>query len=264
VAAIPVWTCFKSGRRSLGLPHRGLTNPASGSSYAPYSEIEVMSQCTRATSIPKVLIARAPTDPTIWSNSGATASNARPIRSSLSAAGSIPKTSATAHSLAQSTTLSSGRGLVRRFATSASITCPCVSRATSRTGQARSTIPATSSRRANSAPTGSAPNTFSTLGGPYANRDGRRPRGGRIRQPCHTPPTPHPNKRQAHPPGPTPRHVRRTGLAVDRHSALAVLAVGTMLMPLATGSLLSLNLGLLQAAETWSKEEATQIRGLSL
>ena len=30
-----------------------------------YSEIEVMSQCSRATSTPKAAIARAPTDPTI-------------------------------------------------------------------------------------------------------------------------------------------------------------------------------------------------------
>lgn len=100
-----------------------------------------MSQCSRATSIPKVAIARAPTDPTIWSSSGAIASNARPIRSSFSASGAIPKTSSTAHSRAQSVTRSSGRGLVRRLATSASITCPWVRRATSLTGQARSTIP---------------------------------------------------------------------------------------------------------------------------
>src|SRR6266567_581462 len=91
-----------------------------------------------------------PTDPTIWSNSGAIASTARPIRSSLSASGAMPKTSSTAHSRAQSATRNSGRGLERRLATSASITCPWVTRATSLTGHARSTIPARSSRRQNS------------------------------------------------------------------------------------------------------------------
>jgi hypothetical protein len=81
--------------------------------------------------------------------------------------GAMPKTSSTAHSLAQSSTRSSGRGLKRRLAISASITCPWVTRATSwRIGQVRSTIPATSSRRQNSATTGSAPSSFSTLGGP--------------------------------------------------------------------------------------------------
>ncbi len=124
-----------------------------------------MSQCNRATSTPNTAIARAPTDPTIWSNAGATASNARPIRSSLSASAAMPKTSSTAHSPAQSWTRNSGRGLVSRLATSASITCPWVTRATSRTGHARSTIPATSSRRQNSPTTGSEPSSFSTLGG---------------------------------------------------------------------------------------------------
>jgi hypothetical protein len=124
-----------------------------------------MSQCSRATSTPNTAIARAPTDPVTCSNCGARASSARPIRSSLSASAAIPKTSSTAHWRAQSWTRSSGRGLVRRLATSASITCPWVTRATSRTGQARSTIPARSSRRQNSATTGSAPSSFSTLGG---------------------------------------------------------------------------------------------------
>ncbi len=124
-----------------------------------------MSQCRQATSTPNTAIARAPTDPMIRSNCGAMASNARPIRSSFSAAGSIPKTSSTAHSRAQSSTRSSGRGLERRLATSASITCPWVTCAPSLTGHARSTIPSRSSRRQNSATTGSAPRNFSTLGG---------------------------------------------------------------------------------------------------
>ena len=125
-----------------------------------------MSQCSRATSMPNAAIACAPTEPTMASSSGAIASSARPIRSSLSASGAMPKTSSTAHARAQSSTRRSGVGEVNRLATSASITCPWVRIATSRTGQARSTIPARSRRRQKSATTGSAPSTFSTLGGP--------------------------------------------------------------------------------------------------
>jgi len=61
----------------------------------------------------------------------------------------------------------SGDGEVSRFATKISITWPWVRGATSRTGQVRSTIPARSSRRQNSAITGNAPRAFSTLGGPH-------------------------------------------------------------------------------------------------
>ena len=91
---------------------------------------------------------------------------ARPIRSSFSAWGEMPNTSSTANARAQSSTRRSGAGQVSRLATSAPITCPWVSVATSRTGQARSTIPARSSRRQKLATTGSAPSAFSTLGGP--------------------------------------------------------------------------------------------------
>lgn len=52
----------------------------------------------------------------------------------------IPKTSSTAHADAQSATLTMGFGLVRRLARRASITCPWLIQATSRTGQARSMI----------------------------------------------------------------------------------------------------------------------------
>jgi hypothetical protein len=83
-----------------------------------------MSQCSRATSRPKAAIARAPTDPTMWSSLGAIASRARPIRSSFSAAGWIPKTSSTAHALAHSSTRHSGVGEVNRLATRTSMTCP--------------------------------------------------------------------------------------------------------------------------------------------
>lgn len=125
-----------------------------------------MSQCNRAVSSPNAVIARAPTEPTMLSSVGAIASRARPIRSSLSASGGVPKTSSTAHAAAQSSTRRSGVGEVSRLATSTSITCPWVRVATSRTGQARSTIPRRSRRRQKLATTGSAPNAFSTLGAP--------------------------------------------------------------------------------------------------
>jgi hypothetical protein len=80
--------------------------------------------------------------------------------------GAIPKTSSTAHARAHSSTRHSGVGEVSRLATRAWITCPWVRVATSRIGQARSTIPARSSRRQKLATTGSAPSVFSTLGGP--------------------------------------------------------------------------------------------------
>src|SRR6266545_2004720 len=186
VTARPVWTCLRSGRRSLGWPYRGVGKPSSGSGEAPYSEIDVRSQCSRATSRPNTPIARAPTDPTIWSNCGATASSARPIRSSLSTCGSIPQTSWTAHWLAHCSTWTSGVGEVSRLATSAWMRCPWVTSATSRTGQARSMIPARSSRRHKSAITGNAPNALSTLGAPNWARSRAR---GRIGEPCHIPVT---------------------------------------------------------------------------
>jgi hypothetical protein len=82
----------------------------------------------------------------------------------------MPKISSTAQSRAQSSTWTSGVGEVSRLAISASITSPCVAYAMSRTGTARSTMPATSRRRANAATTGNAPNAFSTLGGPNSTQ----------------------------------------------------------------------------------------------
>ena len=81
-----------------------------------------MSQCNRVTSIPNASIAATPTDPAIWSRCGATASSARPIRSSLSSPGSTPSTSPTAQSRAHDWTCTNGDGDVSRLATSASIT----------------------------------------------------------------------------------------------------------------------------------------------
>jgi hypothetical protein len=109
---------------------------------------------------------RAPTDPTIRSSSAAIASSARAIRSPFNTAASIPNASSTAHPSAHSLTRHNSDGEVNRFATSASITCPCDRIATSRIGPARSMIPARSSRRQYSATTGNTPSTFSTLGCP--------------------------------------------------------------------------------------------------
>jgi hypothetical protein len=81
-----------------------------------------MSQCSRDTSSPNAAIDCAPTDPTIRSNCGAIASNARAIRSSFKAAASIPNTSSTAQDPAQSVTRNSGAGEVNRLATRASMT----------------------------------------------------------------------------------------------------------------------------------------------
>jgi hypothetical protein len=105
----------------------------------------------------------------MWSSCGAIASNARAIRSSLSASGGIPKTSPTAQDCAQDCTCSIGAGEVSRLAMSASITCPCVKVATSRTGHAASTLSRIPSRRQKAA-TGNAPSIFSTLGAPYTAR----------------------------------------------------------------------------------------------
>jgi len=119
----------------------------------------------------------------------------------------MPKTSSTAHSPAhspaQSATRRSGRGLKRRVdssaawtqaprglkrrvATSASITCPLdhlpvrhprdLPDATSLTGPARSTIPATSSRRHNSATTGKAHRQGAPARRPAASRHRAVPR----------------------------------------------------------------------------------------
>ncbi len=81
-----------------------------------------MSQWIRATSTPKVAIACVPTEPTIPSRCGATASRALPILSSLRTSGDRPRISSTAQSLAQSSTWTSGVGELRRLAISASIT----------------------------------------------------------------------------------------------------------------------------------------------
>ena len=178
-----------------------------------------MSQCSRATSRPNAAIARAPTEPTMASSLGAIASRARPMRSSFSASGRMPKTSGTAHACAQSSTRPSGVGEVSRLATNAPITCPWVTVATSRTGQARSTMPARSRRRQNSATTGSAPSAFSTLAGRSgpaaaivvllvveASRDAPRSQATPAQQLRNASINPNPIS-------PTPPHVRRTGLA---------------------------------------------------
>ncbi|MDT5029443.1 MAG: hypothetical protein QOE61_5869 [Micromonosporaceae bacterium] len=91
-------------------------------------------------------------------------SNALAILSSPNAATGTPYTSSTAHSRAHSLTRTSDVGLVKRFAINASITCPCVTRATSRIGHNPSMISAIPRRREKSAVTGNAPNTFCNTG----------------------------------------------------------------------------------------------------
>ena len=78
----------------------------------------------------------------------------------------MPSVSSTAQVRAQSSTRHSGVGEVSRLATNAQMTCPWVRVATSRIGQARSTIPCRSRRWQKLATTGNAPSSFSTLGGP--------------------------------------------------------------------------------------------------
>jgi hypothetical protein len=109
-------------------------------------------------------MACAPTDPTMWSRLGAIASSARPIRSSFSAAGWIPKTSSTAHALAHSSTRHSEVGEVNRLATSASITCPWVSVATDRAGPVHD--PGKVTALAEVGHHRQRPSSFSTLAGP--------------------------------------------------------------------------------------------------
>jgi transposase-like protein DUF772 len=75
-----------------------------------------------------------------------------------------PKTSSTAYPPAQSCTRTSGSGEVNRFATNASITCPCVNSDRSSTGHNPSMTSRTRRRAANAATTGNDPNAFSTDG----------------------------------------------------------------------------------------------------
>lgn len=94
------------------------------------------------------------------------------MRSSLRMSAGTPKVSSSAQSRAQSCTWTSGVGEVRRLAISASITWPWVAYTMSRTGTARSMVPAMSRRPAKAATTGKAPSALSTLGGPYSIRLG--------------------------------------------------------------------------------------------
>ena len=143
-----------------------------------------MSQCIRVTSSPNCSIAAAPTEPTMCSRCGATASNARPTRSSPNVEAATPNTSGTAQARAQSSIRSNGTGEVNRLATNASITCPCVTAEveTSRIGHAASTICRNPNRRPKSATTGRAPSIFSTLGAPYR---ARRPSTAECATPHH-------------------------------------------------------------------------------
>ncbi len=125
-----------------------------------------MSQCIWETSTPNAAMAAAPTEPVTCSSTGASASSARAIRSSLRTPGSRPSTYPTAKWRAHACTWIIGDGEVSRLAVSVSMTCPCVARAIWRTGAARSMMPAMSSRRQNPATTGSAPRACSALAVP--------------------------------------------------------------------------------------------------
>lgn len=73
-----------------------------------------------------------------------------------------PRPLTASHEYAQSPTRNSGAGAVNWFATSTSMTWPCVRSARESGGRSPSTIPATSSRRRNSAATGRAPRRLVT------------------------------------------------------------------------------------------------------
>lgn len=76
--------------------------------------------------MPYAPIAAAPTEPVTCSSTGANASNARAMRSSLSTPGSRPNACSTANWRAHAPTWIIGDGEVSRLAISASMTCPCV------------------------------------------------------------------------------------------------------------------------------------------
>ena len=88
------------------------------------------------------------------------------MRSSLSTSAATPSTACTANRCAHACTCTIGVGEVSRLAMSASMICPWLARATSRTGAARSMMAAMSNRRQKPATTGNAPNVCSVLAAP--------------------------------------------------------------------------------------------------
>lgn len=88
-----------------------------------------------------------------------------------------PRPLTASHEYAPSPTQNSGAGAVSRFATSTSITWPCVRSARESGGRSPSTIPATSSRRRNSAATGRAPRRLVTTDSITTSTRGRSVRG---------------------------------------------------------------------------------------
>ena len=98
-----------------------------------------MSRCSRDRSAAQRAAAARASSPRICSATGASASTARPSRSSLSNPAGTPNSSAIAALDAQPATSYSGAGPHNRLATSAAITSPWVSMARPRIGTAAST-----------------------------------------------------------------------------------------------------------------------------
>ena len=106
--------------------------------YPPVNRTAVMSRCSRDKSAPQRSAAASANSPRTRSATGASASSARPSRSSLSNPAGTPNNSATAAEDAQPAMSYSGAGAHSRLATSAVITSPWVSIARPRIGTAAS------------------------------------------------------------------------------------------------------------------------------
>ena len=106
-----------------------------------------MSRCSRDRSAPHRDAAARASAPRTCSAAGASASSARPSRSSLSSPAGTENNSAIAAEDAQPATSYSGAGAHSRLATSAAITSPWVSIARPRIGTASSTRSTRPSRR---------------------------------------------------------------------------------------------------------------------
>ena len=111
------------------------------SSYAPANRTAVRSRCSREASATagNPPIAASISSPRTFSATGASASSARPSRSSFSSMAGTPSSSPTAAEDAHPAMSYSGDGEHSRLAASTAITSPCVSKARPRTGTSAST-----------------------------------------------------------------------------------------------------------------------------